>query len=203
VRAPGVIWRQRLWIWVPALLFFLGNVVALAVYFGYAGRVETLQNRLEAQDTQLEDLAAKRKEKEAMLASVRTNEQQVQQLYDERLSSRNQQLTLTMVEVRGLARQAGMVPKAFSYPETEIEDYNLIRRSYVFSVEGTYAELRKFISLVERSKSFLSIDEISLAGTSDGPELRIDVTLSTLYTRDPDAPVTPAPQPAAQPGGAR
>ncbi|MFL6196312.1 MAG: hypothetical protein ACJ75H_19175 [Thermoanaerobaculia bacterium] len=205
--APGMIWRQRLWIWVPALLFFLGNATALAVYFGYAGRVETLQERLEEQDTQLKELAAKRKQKEAMIATVRDNEKQVDQLYSERLGTRSQELTRSTLEVRALARQAGLVPKAFSYPEEDIEDYGLIRRSFVFSVQGTYGELRNFIRLVERSKSFLSIDEISLAGNTEGPELRIDLSLSTLFAQDPDTGNAPpaastAVPGTAQPGGA-
>ena len=39
-----------------------------------------------------------------------------------------------------------MVPKAISYPEEEIQEYNLIKRSFVFSVEGTYAELPAYLS---------------------------------------------------------
>ncbi len=28
MRSPGEIWRLRLWVWVPALLFFLANATA-------------------------------------------------------------------------------------------------------------------------------------------------------------------------------
>ena len=56
-----------------------------------------------------------------------------------------------------MARKAGLVPRSISYPEQEIQDYGLIKRSFIFSVAGTYVNLRKFITLLERSHSFLTL----------------------------------------------
>ncbi len=206
MRSAGEIWRQRLWIWVPALIFFLANAAAFGVYkLGYAGRIESLQETLDSQAQTIRKLSGDRKQMETMIARVQTNETQVEQLYTDRLSTRSQRLTKITAEVKELARQAGLVPKAINYPEEEIQEYNLIRRSFVFSVEGTYASLRKFVSLLEGSRSFLTIDEATVANDSEGPELRIDLTLSTLFARDAqDEPVTPpaAERPATAKGGA-
>ncbi len=185
MRALGEIWRQRLWIWVPALIFFAANAGAFAVYkLGYAGRVASLQETLDGQERRLEELAAQRRQMENMLARVRTNEQQVEQLYRERLSTRSRRLTSVTAEVKDLASRAGLLPRALSYPEEDIEKFGLIKRSFVFSVEGTYGELRKFINLLEISRSFLSLDEVKLAGNTEGPELHIDLALSTLFARE-------------------
>ena len=181
----GEIWRQRLWVWVPALVFFLANAGAFAVYkLGYAGRIESLQETLNEQDRRLRELAAQQRQMQAMLARVRTNEQQVEQLYAERLSTRSRRLTGITAEVKELAKKSGLAPRAISYPEEDIQDFGLIKRSFVFSVEGTYVELRKFITLLEVSRSFLSLDEVKLAGSSEGPELRIDLALSTLFAKE-------------------
>jgi Tfp pilus assembly protein PilO len=197
VRSAGEIWRQRLWIWVPALVFFLANAAAFGVYkLGYAGRIESLQETLDSQAQTLKKLSGDRKQMETMIARVQTNETQVEQLYTDRLSTRSQRLTKITAEVKELARQAGLVPKAINYPEEEIQEQNLIRRSFVFSVEGTYASLRKFVSLLEGSRSFLTIDEATVANDAEGPELRIDLTLSTLFARD--AQDEPAPPPAGE-----
>jgi len=204
VRSRGEIWRQRLWIWVPALVFFLANAGAFAVYkLGYAGRVESLQERLDDQARRLRELAAQRRGIEAMLARVRTNEQQVQQLYAERLSTRSRRLTGITAEVKELAKKSGLVPKALSYPEEDIQEFGLVKRSFIFSVEGTYFELRKFINLLEVSRSFLSIDEVQVAGNAEGPELRIDLSLSTLFAKDAEdaGPLVPSAA-APAPGGA-
>jgi len=203
VRLRGEIWRQRLWVWVPALLFFLANAGAFAVYkLGYAGRVESLQETLDGQARKLQDLTAQQRNVEAMLARVRTNEQQVEQLFSDRLSSRSRRLTGITAEVKELAQRSGLVPRTLSYPEEDIEEFGLIKRSFVFSVEGTYVELRRFVNLLEVSRSFLSLDEVTVSGTSEGPELRIDLALSTLFaqdTEDAGASSKAAPAPSGGP----
>ena len=196
MRSSGEIWRQRLWIWVPALLFFLANAGAFAVYkLGYAGRVESLQETLDDQKRQLHELSAQQRNMQEMLARVRTNEQQVEQLYAERLSTRSRRLTGITSEVKELAQKSGLVPRAISYPEKDIEEFGLVKRSSDFSVQGTYAELRQFINLLELSRSFLSIDEVTLTGdNTEGPELTISLSLSTLFAKESeDAGVPTAP----------
>jgi Tfp pilus assembly protein PilO len=204
MRAPGEIWRQRLWIWVPALLFFLANASAFAVYkLGYAGRVEALQETLDQQAAEIKDLTARRRQMEMMISRVRTNEQQVEQLYADRLSTRSHRLTSVTAEVKQMAKVAGLVPKAISYPEEEIQEYGLIKRSFVFSVQGTYANLRKFVDQLERSRSFLTIDEATVVNEAEGPELKIDLSLSTLFARDAqDEPAAAGGTSTAPPGAA-
>ncbi len=199
MRVPGEVWRQRLWVWVPALVFFLANAGGFAVYkLGYAGRVESLQERLDQQKRQRQELTAQQRNMQAMIARVRTNEQQVQQLYAERLSTRSRRLTGITSEVKELARKSGLVPRAISYPEEDIEKFGLVKRSSDFSVQGTYAELRQFINLLELSRSFLSIDEVTLTGdNTEGPELTISLSLSTLFAKESEDAGVPA-----APGGA-
>ena len=208
MRFRGEIWRQRPWIWVPALVFFLANAVAFSVYkLGYAGQVEKLDDDIHAQEQQIQKLNGDARQLNAMIGRVRTNQEQVQQLYAERLSTRSRRLTGITREVKELAKQAGMIPRSLSYPEEEIQSYNLIKRSFVFSVQGTYPELRNLVHLIEKSRSFISIEEITVAGNSEGPELKIDLTLSTLFamtSEDGEAavPSTPTSRTPGAPGGA-
>lgn len=212
MRNPGEIWRQRLWVWVPALLFFLANATAYTVYrFGFADRVASLQEDLKAQKDQLDPLVARKQKYEALLARSRRNDAEIRRLYAESFSTRKQRLTNITAEVKSLARKAGLDPKALSYPEEQIQQYGLIKRSFVFSVEGSYVNLRKFINLLELSNSFLTLEAINLTpGTGNQPvrsrsgavqapagsELRISLTLSTLFARDPNDP-EPLPRRAA------
>lgn len=192
----GEIWRQRLWVWLPALLFFLANVGAFAVYkLGYAGRVESLQSTLDTQKQTLRQLGASQQESRIMLARVETNEQQVAQLYAERLSTRRQRLTVITAEVKEMARKTGMaLPRTYSYPEEELQQFGLIKRSFVFNANGTYPELRKFISLLEASPSFLALDELTVSSNTQGQELNFALSLSTLFASDSSgsAPSPPA-----------
>ena len=187
MRDHSEIWRLRLWVWVPALLFFLANAVAFSVYrFGYADQVRSLENDLGEVQKQLQPLSLKRKELERRLQRAGAAEAAVKQLYDERFSTRSQRLTAVTTEVKTLARKAGLNPSALSYPQSDIEDYGLVKRSFVFPVEGTYQELRQFLNLLELSDSFLTLESITLAeaGADQGPELRMNLTISTLFSQE-------------------
>jgi hypothetical protein len=205
MRSPGEIWRLRLWVWVPALLFFLGNATAYSVYrFGFADRVAALQQDLKDQRDRLEPLEGRKRKLEGLIELSRRNQIEIQRLYNEKFSTRKQRLTEITAEVKSLARKAGLNPTALSYPEQQIQQYGLVKRSFIFSVEGTYIELRKFINLLELSSSFLTLESVTLseggagepvrgrggvaqaAANPQGSELRINLTLSTLFARDPN-----------------
>lgn len=184
------IWRQRLWVWLPALLFFLANAGAFSVYrLGYAGQVQSLEEDVEEQERILGQLQAERRQKEGLIARARLNEQRVRQLYDQRFSTRSRRLTSVTDEIKRLAAQAGLSPSQITFPEEVIEQYGLVKRSYVFTVDGTYFELRRFINLLELSESFLILESMDLSESSgeSEPELRINLRISTLFNRDPSA----------------
>jgi Tfp pilus assembly protein PilO len=208
MRSPAEIWRQRLWVWVPALVFFLANATAYTIYrFGFADRVASLQEDLKDQRERLDPLDARRQKLQALLTSSKRTDQEIRKLYAESFSTRRARLTNINTEVKTLARKAGLDPRSFSYPEEQIQQYGLIKRSFIFSVEGSYVNLRKFINLLELSDSFLTLESINLtpgtserqgrgrAGAAPAPapspessELRISLTLSTLFARDPNDP---------------
>jgi Tfp pilus assembly protein PilO len=198
------IWHLRPWVWVPALLFFLANAAAFTVFWlGYAGDVRTLQRELESQKKQLQTQQADRHKLEALLASAKDNRLRIQQLYEQRFSTRRLRLTPITAEVRKLASQAGLEPPSVSFPENPIEAYDLVKRSFVFTVTGTYPKLRKFINLLETSGSFLVLEEVSLnhGGDKGDDNLRISLKVSTLFKDENTTPVVPPAQRARAGGG--
>ena len=164
IGSRGDIWRQRLWVWVAALAFVALNGIGLLVYLvAYSDRVKTLELDLRDQGKQLSDARAARLHSEDLLRQARVNRERIWQLYDEHFSTRRRRLTGVTAEVKELAKRAGLVPRSITYPEEQIQQYGLIKRSFVFSVEGTYADLRKFINLLELSDSFLTLEDASLS----------------------------------------
>jgi Tfp pilus assembly protein PilO len=206
MRSSSEIWRQRAWVWVPALVFFLANASAYTVYrFGFADRVASLKKDLQDQKDQLDPLVGRKQKLESLLARSQRNKIEVEKLYSEKFSTRKQRLTSIIAEVKTLARKAGLDPTSVSYPAQPIEQYGLVKLSFIFSVEGTYLELRNFINLLELSPSFLTLEEVTLsesgggrptpgrgapqpAAANPGEELRINLNLSTLFARNPNAP---------------
>jgi type IV pilus assembly protein PilO len=181
------IWRLRLWVWVPALLFFLANAVAFSVYrFGYADQVKSLEAGLGEAQKELQPQSLKRKELERRLQRAGAAATAVKQLYDEQFSPRSQRLTRVTTEVKSLARKAGLNPRALSYPQEVLDDYGLIKRSFNFSVEGTYLELRQFLNLLEHSESFLTLEAVTLSESNreETAELRMNLQISTLFSEE-------------------
>jgi len=186
------IWSQRLWVWVSALAFVAINAIGLLVYqFGYSDRVKTLQLDLRDQDQGLTAARTDRQHLEDLLRQARINRERVWQLYDEHFSTRRRRLTGVTAEVKDLARRAGLQPRSISYPEEQIQQYGLIKRSFIFAVDGTYADLRKFINLLELSDSFLTLEDIALSEA--GPARRAALAAAS-------APVVGPPRPGV-PGG--
>ena len=185
------IWRRRLWLWLPALLFFLLNVAAYGIYrTSYADQTAGLESRIATREGELASLSERRAELEALVTQARLNKEQIEELYSERFSTRRRRLTRMTAEIRELAGQAGLEPKNISYPEEEVDDYSLIERSFVFSVEGSYQQLRRFVNFLELSPSFLALRRVTLNGMAGGSEteVRMSLTMSTLFTQDGAVP---------------
>jgi Tfp pilus assembly protein PilO len=163
IASAADIWRQRVWVWAVALAFLLLNCAGLLIYrFAYANRVKTLQTDVKEQNATLERLRADEQHRRDLLREARINRERVLQLYDESFSTRRRRLTGVTAEVMTLANRAGLAPRAISYPEQQLQQYGLIKRSFVFTVVGSYVELRKFLAMIEQSDSFLTIEDISL-----------------------------------------
>lgn len=184
------IWRRRLGLWLPALVFFLLNLGALVVYqTRFAGRAEVTQEELQEARRELSLLQSRHRRVATQLERARSTRAAVGELYERRLATESERLTDIIAEVKELASRAGMTPRSISYPSEAIEDYGLRKRSLVFQVEGRYSDLRKFINLLELSESFLTLEEVSLSGASGGNQLTIRLRLSTLFASGEQPPL--------------
>ncbi len=207
MKSPDRVWRERAWIWAPVLVFFLVNLIAWAVYrLGYADRVGALEERLAAERGELARMVEKEHAAAAGVERARASRAGIRQLYQDRFSTRKRRLTQIIAEVQDLAKKAGLDPKEITYPEERIDDFGLVRRSFVFSVGGSYLSLRRFFDLLETTPSFVTLDGVDLASTEDetAGELQMDLKLSTLFALDENNPfavtartATPSPKPAA------
>ena len=177
---------RRLWIWLPALLFFALNLTLFSAYrLVYAGQVDLLEAQIQRSERELRDLEGRSNRLAIALGDALEARDQVRELYQTGFSTERQRLTRILEEVKDLARRAGLEPDAISYPEEEIEDFGLINKAFVFNVEGSYMDLRKLINFLELTESFLTLEEIRLAETEGRRgQLRISLRLSTLFAEE-------------------
>lgn len=184
----GGIWRRRLALWLPPLLFFALNLGFFSTYrLVYADRMEAKKVDLEAREERLEGLERQADDLSRLVATARGSRQRMEELYRDRLSTERNRFTAVTSEVRELARRAGLEPAAMSYPSEEIEDYGLVKRYFTFNVEGTYVELRQFINLLELTASFVTLEQVRLSG-DEGARLKIQLNLSTLFVEEEQMP---------------
>ena len=176
---------RRLWIWLPPSIFLLVNLAAFGIYQAvYADEAAVSQNRLEEAQERLEILRERRGELEDYIGRVEGTLERIDQLYGSELASEEERLTTILREVKRLAREANLEPQATTYPREELEDYGLTRRAFVFTVQGTYFDLRKLINSLELSDYFLTLEDVSLSevGGRAGNRLTIALRLSTLFS---------------------
>ncbi len=182
------LWRRHWKLWLVPLVFLVVNLGVLGIHrLIFAGQFRLLEQDLAREIGQRDALLEQRRQVETLVGRAQRNHDRIQELYDQHFSTRRQRLTQVISEIKRLAREAGLDPNAISYPEENIEDYNLVEKSFVFPVDGTYAGLRKFIRLLETSESFLTLKRINLSEGGDGPRLRINLEISTLFAREPGA----------------
>lgn len=188
-RVSGQPWRRRLALWLPALIFFLLALAPLLVFpLRFAGRAEVTQEELAEARRELAALEAESSRVQARARDLATTGADIEGFYDERLASERARLTRIIAEVKTLASRSGLEPRQISYPSEALEEYGLRKRSFAFSVEGSYAELRTFINLLELSDSFLTLERVSLSNRSAG-QLGIQLTLSTLFATEDGSPL--------------
>jgi type IV pilus assembly protein PilO len=179
-------WRARLRLWLPALILVALNLAFLSTYrFLLAGQAQLQAGRIERRQARVEELEAERLRLEETVTGATRNRERVDRLYKEWLTPESQRLTTVIAEVKKLAQMAGVEYSSFSYPGQLLEEQGLIKRSLVFSVEGSYLELRSFINLLEVSDLFLILESMRLSGgAQEGRTVRVSMTVSTLFVQD-------------------
>lgn len=179
------VWQKRIGVWLPALGFFVLNLVVWLVYLSvFSGEAAVYRNQVEEAEVNLAALTAERRELEGALEQITETRRNIRALYEDVFATERQRLTAAIREVRQMAREANLEPRQTTYPDEALEDYGLQQRSFVFSVVGSYFDLRKLINGLELSDSFLTLEEVALsedATTRSASQIGIQLHLSTLF----------------------
>ena len=176
-------WRRHPKLWVPAAVFLLVNLGFLAAYrLVLADEAELGRGLLDRRQAELQRTQELRQALELLWDDASAAEDGLTSFYSDRLATEEQMLTTVIAKVKRLASQAGLEPAAINYDKDDIQLQDLVQRTIVFGVDGTYSQLRQFINFLELSKTFLILEEISLGSRDDeSGVLGIDLTISTMF----------------------
>jgi hypothetical protein len=190
------LWRRRLWIWLPpAAMLAAATFYLVVLERGVRSQGATLEARLlvaqREHDSAQEGLAKLDK----LAAAAQATRDQVERLKEEKFATEGGRFTGLIREIKQLAEHAGLDPREIGYPEETYADLGLVKRSFVFSVQGSYVNLRAFLFLLELSPSYVTVDQIDVKELSGSRGLAVNLRLSTFFAA-PEAPAGTAP-PAA------
>lgn len=196
-----MIWREK-----RVLLIILGVLLAANTIFFFTYRVQ-YQSRLDALDTRLEESEAAlqqartaRLRAERQYQAYRQTERDVAQVFDEHWSTQGQRLTTMLTEVKRLAEASNLVPRTITFDRKDVQKITVSGRGAAprkpigatevgvgFAVEGTYEQSRRLINLLELSRQFVIIDQISLQ-SREAQSLTLSLHLKTLFRDNEGAP---------------
>lgn len=174
-------WLRNWVLWAPPLaLLIVGLTLFVSYRVAFASQVGTLLAQVDQERHALAELVDQRQRLEALMTRAERSRSGIEELYEERFSTESERLTGLIREVKGLAERAGLRPTTLTYPDRELDDYELIERAIVFSVEGGYGSLRRFVNFLELSDSFVALRSIRVQQSSGG--LALGLELSSLFT---------------------
>lgn len=168
-------------------LFFLGRDWRSGRELG-----ADLDRRLEAASRERTSASTEIERLDRLARESARNRLDTARLYEERFSTEKGRFTDLVREIKRLAEHAGLDPKDIGYPEESLEGFGLSRRSFIFAVDGSYANLRAFLHLLELSPSFVTLNEIAVSERDGGKGLSVSLRLTTFFAEG-RAPATAPP----------
>ncbi|HEX2059590.1 MAG TPA: hypothetical protein VHK90_02515 [Thermoanaerobaculia bacterium] len=187
-----MIWREKRTLLIILGLLLAANTVFFFTYrVQYQSRLDELDARLAQVESELEQTQSSRIRAEQAIASFRKVESDVHAVFNEHWSTQHERFTALIVEVKRLAEASNLVPASYSFQRGETRKVVVAggRRSQTlganevgisFGVQGTYAQVRRLINLLELSRQFVIIESISLAA-GEGNVLTLNLQLKTLF----------------------
>lgn len=184
-----MIWREKRILLAILVALLVANTIFFFTYrVQYQSRLDALDTRLETAGQELEAARNARIRAERTVASYRKSEADVMQVFNEHWSTQNERLTDLIIEVKRLAVASNLVPPTYAFDRGESKRVMAGRRDSLgasevgiaFAVNGTYAQVRRLINLLELSRQFVIIDTIGLSA-AEQQSLTLNLHIKTLF----------------------
>lgn len=181
--------RRKAWLWAPPAVLLAVGLFFLVRQWGAGHSVgDALDRRIAAVGAEVAQARTEHDRLAALAAAEEQNVLDTKRLYEDHFSTESTRFTDLIREIKRLAEHAGLEPREIGYPEITLDGFDLSRRSFVFRVDGSYANLRMFLHLLELSPSFVSVNQIKVTERSGGKGLGASLQLSTFFVDEAPLP---------------
>ena len=158
---------------VPVYFFLVRTEVEAAN--GESSRREQMRLQVNRQTATLHALRE-------MAKQFNESHQLYAQFTDEFLFPRDKIASELLLELDQISAEAGLTRSRVGYHLDTEPVFGLQRMVITLPVEGSYANIRNFLNLLESHEKFIVIDSMALVSEREGAGvIRLDVSLSTLF----------------------
>ncbi len=159
----------------------------------------SLRQQVRAQQVSLEKLRS-------VVSKVEKARVDGDKFLDQYFMSRRTVSSILLDELEQTARKAGVQQKEAAYSFEPIEGSDTLSKATITAnYEGSYANLIRYLNLLDRSARFLIVDTLGAAPQQAGQQLNITLKMAAFVRESEDESPAPAPTPtvAANQVGAR
>ena len=155
------VWQQnRLLPVLIGILLAVNLVVFFAADYYLAPRASALEHRLLERQGQLRRQQQSGNPEMSLRSGYRQGREDLERFHE--AIPEKTRFTRLIGDLFGMARTAGLEIRQIDYSPKVIEESRLLSYTLVFSVGGSYEQVKKFIFALESSPRVIALDELSL-----------------------------------------
>lgn len=200
IRDPRVVMRV-----IIGLLLLANLVVAVIAFKPFGGSADDLRQEEASLRSQLAALQSRVASGKQLVLKVESARKEGDRFLEKYVTEHRVMSSTVQEELNRMAKEAGgaYLPITLSGDPIEGSD-TLWMMTINAGYQGTYANLTKFVNLVDKSPLFLIIENMQLSPQQTGQNLNVSLKMLTFYRDVPGAspPAAQSPSPAAQSDGA-
>ncbi len=185
--APGALLDPKVLVRVALGVLVAANLVAAALaYHVFDASPEALNQQLRAAIAQRQALQTQLTRTRTLASSVDRGKAEGDKFLSTYMTSRRHTYSTIIGELNETAKSAGMKAGATISLEPVQGSEDLDMMSVTLNLEGNYAQLMKFVNLLDRSPKFLIIETLTVTPRAKSDVLSVGVKLDTFVKDDMD-----------------
>ena len=183
MKDPRVIMRA-----VIGALLAVNLAAAVLAFKPFGGSAEDLGREHEALRGQLAAAQARLAASKRLVDKVQAARSEGDQFLDKYVSDRRTTFSTLVDELNRTAKESGVKPKDATMTLEAVEGSDTLSMMTIAAgYEGTYANLTKFVNLLDRSQRFLIIESMVAAPQQGGQLLNVSLRLDAFVKGAPGA----------------
>ncbi|MGD1147099.1 MAG: type 4a pilus biogenesis protein PilO [Thermoanaerobaculaceae bacterium] len=181
-------WLRLWYVWAPATLIVVANVVWLAGMRGAVlGRGSLLAGQVDEAQAAVSKLQSQADQVERIKKSVTALEENLSALQHLEMAPMHERLVEFLTDVVKRTEMAGLRPDRVSYAVQREEKSGLVYFTANYRVKGSYEQIRQCAFLLESSPQFILLEGLTLRGDDSASSLDVTVQLGVgTYFSDLD-----------------